>query len=144
MLRHLKRLRLIAPLIILIAMMGCSTEPVQTGAITLEFSYKQLRPLADSLYPVFPNPFTRASGDTGLCIQFALTDSTASAELLIQNALGDPVAEFSDSSLSAGLYTGWWNPNSANGTALMSGIYFVTLQNGAFIYSRLVDLQEND
>ncbi len=137
-------MRNIALIIVLVALMGCSTEPVQTSPITLEFSYKQLRPLTDSLYPVFPNPFTLASGDTGLCIQFALVDSADGAELLIQNALGDPIAEFSDSTLPVGIYTGWWNPISANGTALMSGIYFVTLQNGAFIYSRLVDLQEND
>jgi hypothetical protein len=137
-------MRKIALVILFLSIMGCSTEPVQTGAIALEFSYKQLRLTADSLYPVFPNPFTLASGDTGLCIQFAVADSTDAAELLVQNALGDPIAEFSDSALSPGIYTGWWNPISANGSALVSGIYFVTLQNGAFIYSRLVDLQEND
>jgi hypothetical protein len=131
-------------IVFLIAMMGCSTEPVQTGSIRLAFAYKQMQPTADSLYPVFPNPFSRVDGDTGVCIEFALSDSTYPTEVLVQNALGDPVAEFSDSTLPTGVYTGWWNPLATDGTPLMSGIYFVTLQNGAFINSRLVSVQENE
>ncbi len=140
-LQHLTRI-IFATLLFTIA--GCSTAPVQTGSIKLQFAYKKLQPTVDSLYPIFPNPFNRASGDTGLCIEFAIADSVYPAELLIQNALGDPVAEFSDSAVSSGVYTGWWDPIAADGTPLMSGIYFVTVQNGAFINSRLVSLQENE
>jgi hypothetical protein len=129
---------------LLTLLIGCSTEPSQTGSVRMKFSYKHLQPAADSLYPIFPNPFNRVAGDTGLYIEFAIVDTFATTDLLIQNALGDPVAEFSDSALAAGIYTGWWDPFAADGTPLMSGIYFVTLQNGGFINSRLVNLQENE
>jgi hypothetical protein len=129
---------------LLIFILGCSTEPPPTGSIRLEFSYQPLQSANDSLYPIFPNPFSRVSGDTALSIRFALVDTTSGANLLIQNALGDPVADFYDTLLPSGFYTGWWNPVASDGTALTSGIYFVTLQNGGFIYSRLVNVQENE
>ena len=96
----------------------------------------------DSLYPIFPNPYNRVAGDTALTIHFSLQD-TGSAQVVIQNALGDQVEIFSDSVLPSGYYTGSWNPLASDGTHLLSGLYFVTLRNGNFIYSRLVDIQEN-
>lgn len=122
---------------------GCSMDsaPVPTS-VHLHFTYKSAQPSNDSLYPIFPNPFNRVTGDTSLAIQFTLRDSGAVA-LVIQNAIGNQIAVFSDSILPPGFYAGWWSPFASDGTPLMSGIYFVTLNNGDFINSRLVDIQEN-
>jgi hypothetical protein len=128
--------------LLLIAVLGCSTQPAPSNSIRLEFAFKA-QPANDSLFPIFPNPFNRVSGDTAVSIEFAIHDTSA-AVLLIQNALGNPVAEFSDSLLPAGTYSGWWDPRATDGTTLMSGIYFVTLQNRGFINSRLINLQENE
>jgi len=127
----------------IIAVCGCATEPPQTGAISLNFIYKNTQPSADSLYPVYPNPFNRGIGDTSLFLQFAVSDSGA-ANLVIQNALGDEIVLFSDSALAPGLYSGYWNPLTSGGAALLSGIYFVTLNTGNFINSRLVYIEENE
>jgi len=124
------------------AFLGCSTEPVQTGSIHLNFVFKNTQPSGDSLYPVYPNPFSRATGDTSLFLQFALRD-TSRVNLVVQNALGDAVALFSDSLLVPGAYNGHWNPVKADGTSLLSGIYYVTLHAGDFINSRLVFIEEN-
>ncbi len=127
-------------------MASCSTEPAPTGSIRLEFPNPKLSPpkvLKDSLFPVSPNPFNRVEGDTSLLIAFTLADTTE-ANLLVQNALGDPVANYYDTLLPPGLYTTSWKPYASDGTALMSGIYFVTLQSGSYIDSRLVNLQENE
>ena len=130
-------------LFLAIAAFGCSTEPLQTGPILLNFNYKNTQPAADSLYPVYPNPFNRAGGDTSLFLQFTVTDTSA-VDLIVQNALGDAVVLFSDSLLVPGDYNGYWNPLASDGTSLMSGIYFVTLQAGDFINSRLVYIEENE
>lgn len=137
-------MRSIAIIFVLALIVGCSTEPAPTGSIRLEFAIKQLQVRDNSLYPVFPNPFSRVSGDTAICIQFALSDSLTAANLLVQNALGDPIANFYDTLLLPGFYTGWWEPVDANGIPLSSGLYFVTLQNGGFIDSRLINIQENE
>gem|GEM_PF-2432340 len=122
--------------------MGCSAPTAPTNSLRLNFAIKQGQPANDSLYPVYPNPFNRVAGDTSVAIAFALRDS-GSAQLVIQNALGDQVNIFSDSMLPAGYYNGWWNPLAPDGTRLRNGIYFITLRNGDFIFSRLVDVQEN-
>ncbi len=125
-------------------MAGCATEPAPvTSSVRLNFSIKNGQPSADSLYPVFPNPFNRFAGDTGFVFQFALADS-GSANLVIQNALGDQIAIFSDTSLPAGYYYGSWDPLAADGSRLMTGIYFVTLHHGNYINSRLIDILENE
>ena len=136
-------MRRIAFITLFLTMMGCSTEPAQTGSIRLQFNFKQAQPANDSLFPVSPNPFSRVDGDTSLFIEFTLWDTSA-ANLLVQNALGDPIANYYDTLLPPGYYTGWWDPFASDGTPLMSGIYFVTLQSGGFINSRLVNLQENE
>ena len=64
-------------LFLLIGVSGCSTEPLQTGSILRNFSYKNTQPTSDSLYPVYPNPFNRATGDTSLFLQFAVSDTSA-------------------------------------------------------------------
>lgn len=136
-------MRTIVLALLICCIAGCTTEPLQTGSIKLEFGRKAADVSRDSLYPVFPNPFNRVGGDTGIFIQFAIADTSA-GNVVIQNALGDPVANYYDTLLTPGIYGGWWEPRAKDGTLLVSGIYFVTLQNGAFIYSRLIDLQENE
>ncbi len=137
----MKRILYIA---ILFVLAGCSTEPVpQSSSIKLHFGYKYMQPAHDSLYPIYPNPFSRASGDTTFTIRFALKD-TITTTVIVQNVLGDAVASFSDSLLLPGFYTGSWNPFASDGTPLNSGFYFVTLRAGDFINSRLVFIQENE
>ena len=121
---------------------SCSTSTAPTVPIVAHFAFKTGEPANDSLYPIFPNPFNRVAGDTALTIQFSLQD-TGSAQVVVQNALGDQVEIFSDSSLPSGYYTGSWNPLASDGTHLLSGLYFITPRNGNFIYSRLVNIQEN-
>ncbi len=136
--------RTIACTLLLAAFFGCATEPTpQAASVRLHFAFKQAQPANDSLYPIYPNPFNRVLGDTGIAIQFTLRDS-GSVALVIQNALGNQIALFSDSALAPGSYSGWWEPFATDGTTLTSGIYFITLNNGDFIDSRLVDIQENE
>src|SRR5690242_5239130 len=99
--------------------LGCSAPTAPRSSVRLNFSIKQGQPANDSLYPVYPNPFNRVAGDTSLAISFALRDS-GSAQLVIQNALGDQVDIFSDSTLPPGYYNGWWNPLASDGTRLMN------------------------
>lgn len=112
------------------------------NSLRLNFAYKGGTVAADTLYPIYPNPFNRVAGDTTLLIRFALADS-GSSQVVIQNALGDQVEIFSDSLLAPGYYSGSWNPLAMDGSRLLDGLYFITLRNGDFIFSRLVDIQEN-
>jgi len=130
--------------VVLVVGAGCSTDSSPTpSSVRLEFAFKSAHPSNDSLYPIFPNPFNRVTGDTSLAIQFTIRDS-GSVALVIQNAIGNQIAVFSDSILPPGFYAGWWSPFATDGTPLQSGLYFVTLNNGNFINSRLVDIQENE
>jgi len=137
------KMRIALFILVLVIIAGCATEPTQSGSIRLNFSFKRSAPSSDSLYPIYPNPFSRASGDTSLVLQFALRDS-GSVALLVQNALGDAVASFSDLVLAPGLYSGSWNPLASDGTPVMTGIYFVTLHTNSFINSSLVNIQDNE
>ena len=137
--------RFLLPFLFLLAFVySCtnSSEP-PSASIRLNFFYKAGSPLGDSLYPIFPNPFNRATGDTGVFIRFALNDSGVVA-LLIQNVLGDEIAGYADSLLPAGIYSGQWNPIASDGTPLIPGLYFVTLHAGNYINSRLVNIENND
>jgi hypothetical protein len=104
---------------------------------------------SDSLYPLFPNPFSRAGGDTSITVQFSLKD-TSSAIVLIQNAIGDEIARFRDSTLPSGSYVGSWLPLQSDGSSLNSGFYFITLRvndtiaHTSYINSRLLNILNND
>ncbi len=138
----LRRLIILLPFVLLF---GCtSTSSAPEGSIRLNFvKGKQLPSLPDSLLPIFPNPFNRASGDTSLSVQFNIKQTTT-AILLIQNALGDEIAGFSDTALAPGFYSGHWNPIGSDGARLNSGLYFVTLRTNSYIDSRLVNIQTNE
>ena len=138
-------LRRLILLTIFFGLFGCSsTSAPPEGSIRLAFpSPKRIKPANDSLYPIFPNPFNRAGGDTSLVIQFDLRDS-GTAILLFQNALGDEIAGYSDTTLAPGHYSGSWNPFASDGTPLNAGLYFVTLRTKNYIDSRLVNIEENE
>lgn len=121
---------------------GCANPSAPITSLRANFTYKSGTVAQDTLYPIFPNPYNRAAGDTTLSITFALADS-GSAQLVVQNALGDQINIFSDSLLAPGYYIGSWNPLASDGTRLLNGLYFITLRNGDFIFSRLVNIQEN-
>lgn len=103
---------------------------------------------ADSLYPLWPNPYSRGSGDSVVAIDFSLKASGAAA-LLIQNPIGDEILRLQDDSLEAGHYHTGWNPLAADGTPLRPGLYFVTLHvydvnTRNFVSSKLLYIQNND
>lgn len=130
-------------LIVLFVLASCTTD-VPVAQNQLQFSLGKGDPQrADSLYPIFPNPFNRVTGDTALTIRFALRDS-GTVIVLIQNAIGDAIAQYSDSSLVQGLYSTTWNPVASDGTRLNAGLYFVTLHTQNYINSRLVNIEENE
>ena len=135
------------PWIILLLLVGCSNAsgPAEGSLQSLiNFSHKGIAPSHDSLHPLFPNPFNRAGGDTTIKIYFDLDSTSSSIHLLVQNALGDEIAGFTDSLLAPGYYSGEWNPIASNGTPLNAGLYFITLRANNFIYSRLVNIEENE
>lgn len=130
-------------LIVFFALASCTTDvPVAQNQISRPLG-KGSSPAADSLYPIFPNPFNRVTGDTALTIRFALRDSGA-VIVLVQNAIGDAITQYSDSSLTPGLYSTTWNPVASDGTRLNAGLYFVTLHTQNYINSRLVNIEENE
>jgi hypothetical protein len=127
-----------------LGVIGCGTESQpDRKPIRLTFGQKQGRPARDSLFAIYPNPFSSIAGDTNLAINFAMKDS-GSAVVLIQNVIGDEVAGFSDSLLPSGSYSGRWNPIASDGTPLQAGLYFVTLRLDTYIQSRLVSIQNSD
>ncbi len=102
----------------------------------------------DSLYPVYPNPFSRSSGDTSVLLRFSVKER-ANTIVLIQNPIGDEIAKFTDTTLDPGVYPGSWQPVASDGSALKPGLYFVTLRvndttlQTGYINSRLVDITDN-
>jgi hypothetical protein len=139
-----------------VMVMGCATEPptsnghliVQPKPIKSLFSVQANNPSSDSLYTIYPNPFSRATGDSVEFLQFAIADSSQ-VIVLIQNPLGDQVAMFEDSTLYAGTYSGKWNPVASDGSGLNPGIYFVTLHvtdtvnHTSFIDSQVLNILNN-
>ncbi|MDP4198376.1 MAG: hypothetical protein Q8902_02260 [Bacteroidota bacterium] len=122
---------------------GCTTDvPIPRNQLEFNLS-KGGSSIPDSLFPIFPNPFNRVTGDTTLHIRFALKDS-GSAVVLVQNAIGDEITQYSDSALAPGIYATSWDPLSADGSRLNAGLYFITLHTQNYINSRLVNIEENE
>ena len=150
------RQRSISALVIFSLMLGCATEPIATNShLTVQpkpikslFSVLSNTPATDSLYTIYPNPFSRATGDSVEFLQFGISDSSQ-VILLIQNPIGDEVALFEDSTLHAGTYSGKWNPIASDGSGLNPGIYFVTLhvtdtvKRTSFIDSQVLNILNN-
>ena len=140
-------MRILLPAVIFCALLlasGCDSQsPIAQNDITFS-PFKGVPDTSlDHLYPIYPNPFNRVVGDTALFIRFSLHD-TGSAILLVQNAIGDAITEFRDSSLAPGVYGTHWQPLAHDGVRLHSGLYFVTLHTKNYINSRLVNIQENE
>jgi hypothetical protein len=100
------------------------------------------QPIPDSLYPLFPNPFSREGGDDSVNIVFSLKDSSR-VLILIQNPIGEEVVRFEDDTLSAGQYRAGWHPLSSEREPLNSGIYFVTFRTDRYIVSRMLSILTN-
>jgi hypothetical protein len=124
--------------LVLFALIGCAevSTPPPTGklATSLPINGKFSRAMGldsasrvDSLMPIFPNPFSSLEGDSSVHISFVVKD-TSRVLILIQNPIGDEVVRFSDSMLVQGTYHGDWVPNGNDGTALSTGLYFITLR----------------
>ncbi|HET6511387.1 MAG TPA: hypothetical protein VFH43_04300 [Candidatus Kapabacteria bacterium] len=138
---------LLAGLCFLIA--GCvadgeTSRPLQAERVSIRkhFLVEAGEAEPDSLYPLFPNPFNRDAGDDSINIQFSLED-TSRVIILIQNPVGEEVIRFEDETLSPGQYRAGWNPLSAEGEPLNSGIYFVTYRTDEYIVSRMLSILTN-
>lgn len=119
----------------------------QIRSIKKTFSIQTGGSQTDSLAPMYPNPFNHALGDTTIFITFTIKD-TARVKIIVQNAVGDSVVVFQDSILSAGIYSGSWEPLNSLGEPLRSGIYFITMRADPYlrnyISSRLFYIENND
>ena len=123
---------------------GCESQsPIAQNDLTFTLFKGVPDTSLDHLYPVYPNPFNRVTGDTALFMRFSLHDS-GSAIVLVQNAIGDAISEFNDSTLAPGVYTAHWDPLAHDGSRLHSGLYFISLHTKNYINSRLVNIQENE
>lgn len=131
-------------LLLVVVAGGCESQsPISQNDLNFT-PFKSLPDTSqDFLYPVYPNPFNRVTGDTTLFIRFSLHD-TGSAIVLVQNAIGDAITEYNDTALEPGVYISHWNPLAHDGTRLNSGLYFITLHTKNYINSRLVNIQENE
>lgn len=144
-------------LLCLCAFFGCtgSTLPDDTIPIT-QTDYQIIRDrfqieagsnFPDSLANPFPNPYNHSNGDNRIHIGFTLAD-TGNVKLIIQNAIGDSVVVFQDTSLKSGSYTAEWEPLSVNRTPLRAGLYFITLRASPnernYIQSHLLYIENND
>jgi hypothetical protein len=135
--------------IALLSLCGCIAESDRAGSLQPErvsirsrFQIEAGENFHDSLYPLFPNPFNRAAGDTAITIQFTIGD-TSRTLVLIQNPLGEEVVRFEDDTLSPGQYRAGWQPLSSEREPLNSGIYFVTFRTDTYIVSRMFNIQTN-
>ncbi|HEY6172424.1 MAG TPA: hypothetical protein VIX80_09220 [Candidatus Kapabacteria bacterium] len=101
----------------------------------------------DSLANPFPNPYNHSNGDNRIHIGFTLAD-TGNVKLIIQNAIGDSVVVFQDTSLKSGSYSAEWEPLSLKRTPLRAGLYFITLRAAPnernYIQSHLLYIENND
>mgnify|MGYP001795434389 CR=1 FL=1 len=103
----------------------------------------------DSLAPIYPNPFNHNVGNIADTIYFTLKD-TADVKIIIQNPIGDSVAIFKDTLLPPGGFTGAWEPITADGNRLRSGLYFITIRvapndpHRNYINSRLLQIESNE
>ena len=134
---------MLGALLLTVVLGGCQTsvDPI-SASLLLKFNYKGASAAADSLYPIYPNPYSRGS-DTTIFITFSKFDSGATT-IVIQNPIGDAVATYSDTLVSPGIYSASWNPVTSTGDPLNSGLYFVTLHTGTYIRSRLISILTND
>jgi hypothetical protein len=139
--RHTFHIALLAFAAVII---GCESQsPFSQNDLTFTHFKGVPDTSSDYLYPVYPNPFNRVTGDTALFIRFSLHDS-GSAIVLVQNVIGDAISEYNDSASAPGIYTAHWDPRAQDGTRLKSGLYFITLHTKNYINSRLVNIQENE
>ena len=80
-----------------------------------------------ALHPAYPNPF-----NAEVALSFDLPKE-ASVELVLYDALGQPVRHFVDGSLAAGRYRFVWDGRDQEGRAVASGIYFYRLVADSFV-----------
>lgn len=79
-------------------------------------------PLRFSLEPAYPNPF---NATTNFTLNIA---ELANVKLVVFNLLGQEVATVLNRELTAGQHRVLWEARADNGTALVSGVYFVQME----------------
>lgn len=144
-------------LLCLCTIYGCTGSILSDDSLSItQTDYKIIRDhfqieagsnFPDSLANPFPNPYNHSNGDNKIHIGFTLTD-TGNVKLIIQNAIGDSVVVFQDTSLKSGMYSAEWEPLSVNRTPLRAGLYFITLRAAPnernYIQSHLLYIENND
>jgi hypothetical protein len=85
-------------------------------------TYVDAIPLEFSLEPAYPNPFNAA---TNFTLNIA---ELTQVKLTVFNILGQEVATILNKQLAAGQHRLLWEARADNGTALVSGVYFVQME----------------
>lgn len=96
-------------------------------ASTTDVDFAEAAPMFFVLNQNYPNPFNPST-----TITFVLPNNAA-VRLNIYNPLGQPVRELLNESLTAGEYHVVWNGADANGSPVVSGIYFARLESEGVI-----------
>lgn len=139
------------------AIFGCAESTLHDDSLPIiqtdykiirdQFQFKAGVDYRDSLANPFPNPYNHSYGDNRVHIRFTLAD-TGNVKLIIQNAIGDSVVVFQDTSLKSGSYSAEWEPLSIDRTPLRAGLYFITLRAAPnernYIQSHLLYIENND
>lgn len=83
----------------------------------------------------YPNPFNGSTTMTAAIPQesFIL--------LVVQNPVGDVLNVLVAETLEAGYYSITWDGTNSQGKLLKEGYYFISMQAGSFLQSRLVKLE---
>ncbi len=151
------RIQYILGLLFLCTIFGCTESTLSDTALPItqtdhriirdHFQIEAGSNYPDSLSNPFPNPYNHSNGDNRIHIGFTLAD-TGNVKLIIQNAIGDSVVVFQDTSLTSGMYSAEWEPLSVHKTPLRAGLYFITLRAAPnernYIQSHLLYIENND
>ncbi len=91
-------------------------------------------PTEFTLQAAYPNPFNPT-----VTIPYSLPNAS-DVQIRIYNLLGQEVANLVNRPMEAGFHSVVWNGESASGSQVASGVYFVRMQAGQYVNTRKVVL----
>lgn len=95
---------------------------INSNYITLKTDQETIIPKQTTLHPSYPNPF-----NGNLTIPFEI-NTNEFVELKITNILGQEIKNYKFNGLNTGKHKVTWNGQDANGNAVGSGMYFISLE----------------
>jgi hypothetical protein len=113
-----------------IAVLATLAVPVDSGTAVIESSISSSPPL----FIVKPNP------GSSFDISFAVDDDGETVDLTVYDCAGRVVSRLASGSFHRGIYSQRWGGVDAAGSAVRSGIYFVTLARDSHRQSRKIVL----